>query len=92
MKKLFAVRDAKSGSWGPISIQEHSANAIRSFEQAVMDTGTQLHKWPEDFAMFEIGTYDDQKGLVTALDQPHLIANAMDVKTRHQSPSLSAVI
>ena len=37
-----------------------TGQAMRAFEDTVNDVTTQFGKHPEDFTLFEIGTFDDQ--------------------------------
>jgi len=57
--KVFAIFDSKIGSFGVPFFQHHAGQAIRSFQSAARDSTTQIAQFPEDFSLFELGTYDD---------------------------------
>lgn len=49
--------------------------AIRAFQDAVnSDTPSDISQHPEQFTMFKIGEYDDQKGLINSYDSPEYLA------------------
>lgn len=60
--QVFSVFDLKSKVFGQPFYSHNSAVAQRSFSIAVNDSSTGLFKHPEDFVLFHIGTFDDEKG------------------------------
>lgn len=73
--QIIAVYDVKSACYArPVAVPADGA-AIRSFQDAVNDKSTEYHKHPEDYAMFNIGTYDDQSGEITS-SKPRQLAQA----------------
>lgn len=73
--QMVAVFDVKTGSYArPIAVPADGA-AVRSFQDAVNDAGTEYNKHPEDYAMFNIGTYDDISGEIIAT-KPRILAQA----------------
>lgn len=80
-KTIFAVLDAASGAFGNPWVVPHIGVALRAFTDEVNnpDTGD-LFRHPQDFALYEIGSYDDISGTITALPIPKLIAQAASLK------------
>ena len=68
--KLFTIWDSKTEAFRYPHFVQNSGQAIRSFQEAVMDTKIELGKYPEDFSLFEMGTLDDSTGVYTALNAP----------------------
>lgn len=80
MMKLYAVRDVKADAFGaPMSIATEGL-ARRSFLEACMDQRSDLCKYPNDYMLYELGSYDPNSGEVKAhLPSPIFIASAAAV-------------
>lgn len=76
MMKLFAVRDVKADAFGAVMVISTVGIAIRSFSDACADARSEFAKYPEDYMLYEIGTFEPNSGLVTALQMPKLIVTA----------------
>jgi len=53
--------------------------AIRSFTDECNKTDSELHIHPEDYDLYEIGTWDDQTAIYISLEAPRVIARAQDI-------------
>lgn len=61
---VYAVLDAKGGFFGMPFYELEDSIAIRAFSDAVNDGSNPnnlWHKHPEDFTLYKIGVYDNQK-------------------------------
>ena len=79
MKQLvIAVRDSAADVFGRPYFVPTAGIAIRSFTDEVNRKAddNQLHKHAKDFALYEIGEYDDATGMVVCHPQPKLLINA----------------
>lgn len=55
--------------------------AVRSLRGAVNATEqSDLTQYPEDFALYHLGTFDDETGLITPLAAPLHIMDALQLK------------
>lgn len=54
----YSILDKKAGTYGTPFFSPTNATAIRSCEEAVSDTDTPYAKYPEDFCLFLLGTFD----------------------------------
>lgn len=63
MYKMYAVYDAKAGSFKPPYFCVNDAVAMRMFAQTVANV-EELHRFPEDFQMFYLGEFDDDTGKI----------------------------
>lgn len=75
--KIFSIFDRKSETFGQVMCKPAVGVMTREFVDAVNDEATQLNKHPEDFALFELGIFDDVDGSVDS--QIRLISEAKDV-------------
>jgi len=78
--QMVAVFDVKCGAYArPVAVPSDGA-AIRSFMDAVNDNSTEYAKHPEDYSMFNLGTYDDSTGEMIS-KKPLQLAQACALKT-----------
>lgn len=88
--KVFSVYDSKVGAYlNPIFLQSKGA-AMRAFEDAVNSSDHQFYKHAADFTMFELGSWDEEKGKFTLHSTPISIGVAIEFK-RPEKPVLSNV-
>lgn len=78
--KIFTVNDSKAKAWGMPMILKSSGEAVRSFTDVANDTATMIGKHPEDFALFEIGEYCEQTGVITSYPEKISLGSALDYK------------
>lgn len=72
---MIAIFDVKIGAYArPVAVPADGA-AIRSFQDAVNDKSTEYNKHPEDYSIFNIGTYDDVSGEFLS-KKPTILAQA----------------
>jgi len=69
MKQLiFAVYDSKAKVFAIPFFLPSEAVAVRAFAAAANDLDTQLGKFPEDFTLFQVGSYNDENGQIFGLE------------------------
>lgn len=76
--KTFAVFDSKAGVFSHQWNSHNAATAVRRFAEDVNNEQHPVAKHPEDFTLFEIGEYDEEKGLMTSLATPHSLGLASE--------------
>jgi hypothetical protein len=79
MKQVIcAVRDSAADVFGRPYFVPTAGVAIRSFTDEVnrQADDNQFYKHPKDFALYEIGMYDDATAMVETHPQPKLLINA----------------
>lgn len=77
--KIFAIHDAKANAFLQPFFSPTAGTAERAFSTAVKDPASQFEKFPEDFTLFEIGSFDDASGDLVRLDTPHPIIKAIQL-------------
>jgi len=65
---IFAIYDSKALYYGPPFIQQNVDMGKRAFADIVNEPGNPIHAHPSDFSLIEIGTYDDEKGVIVDCD------------------------
>lgn len=65
--KVFSIYDTKAKVYNLPFYSQQVASAIRMFGDVANDRNTSINKHPADYVLYEIGTFDDQEGVLTAL-------------------------
>lgn len=77
---IISIRDVVANLYSPCSFVQSKGAALRSFSQEVnrADTNNQLYNHPNDFELYELGTFDDETATFELLSQPAQIGLARD--------------
>jgi len=60
--KIFTVYDLKSETYLPPFCMRSKGEALRSWQTIVNDDQSNFSKFPADFTLYEIGSFDDNSG------------------------------
>lgn len=74
--EIYTLHDTKTGGWRVPFFCHFEAEAVRQVVQAVSDDRTELHRFPSDFILYRIGTYDEATGVVSAASPVNLGASS----------------
>lgn len=79
MKKIIlAVYDSKTECYGMPFPADTLAQAVRDFSDAIADTKTMFSKHPEDYSLFELGSYDYGSGTLEPSLAPRRVITALE--------------
>lgn len=78
-KKIYSVRDAKGEVYHQPFYQNTHGEAERAFLELVKDERTFVAKYPEDYDLYYLGEFDDQKGTFESLVTPHHMMKATNL-------------
>lgn len=79
IKTLYSVFDQKAQVYGtPFSCINESI-ALRSFAHAANDLGTDIGVYPVDFTLYELGTFDEDTGILQPVPAPRPIVCALQL-------------
>lgn len=73
---VFSVYDSKACFFGQPFFDQHEASAIRNFSDAVNDASNPNNMWnkhPEDFSLFQIGSFHNETGELVPIHPKNLI-------------------
>lgn len=79
--KLFAIWDTKAEAFNLPFFCHTNGQAIRSFTTEASNPESMLAKYPEDYALFELGTYDDSNATFNLLPAPKSLGTAQEYVT-----------
>lgn len=77
---MYTVRDKAVGSFLPPFYVRAAGEALRSFTEAVNDVKSNFAKYPDDFTLFCLGSFDDGSGMFDTVE-PQRVVSARDVFT-----------
>jgi len=82
--QVYSVRDAKAEIFNQPFLQKTHGEAERTFKNLVSDPNSTVGKFPEDYSLYYLGTYDDSKGLYQSLAEPQHIIKAVNCLAKIQ--------
>lgn len=65
MKKIFVIKDEKSGTHYDPFTMGNTIDAQRTFMQAMKNEKSMISQYPEDFNLYFLGEYDEEIGLIS---------------------------
>lgn len=68
--QVFSVFDVKAAAFSTPFFSKNKFTAIRDFQNAVNDENTMLAKHPEDYILYDIGSFDEFTGALVATSPP----------------------
>lgn len=68
--KMFTVFDSKAAAYLPPFFTQTTGTALRSFESECNNPESSFYKYPGDYALFELGSFDQANSTVELLPAP----------------------
>ena len=79
-QEIFTIRDSKAGSYGIPFYSPTPGTAERQLRELTNDPQSMVHKYPEDYDLYKIGSYNQLTGNLEKLDTPQHICKAISLK------------
>lgn len=79
VQQIYGVFDRKSALYRFPQFVRTEGQAIRSFETGCLDPQTEMGRFPADFDLYLIGSWDDERGVLIPRDQPSFVISALTV-------------
>lgn len=80
--KAFSILDGKTSSWSAPAFLQHTGQAERMFVDLANDGQSMISKYPTDFSLYEVGSWDDDKCILSSMSPFHLITTGASVKRK----------
>jgi hypothetical protein len=80
MLKVVTVFDSKVEAYLPPMYFKARGEALRSITETCNDSQSMFFKHPADYFFYELGEFDDSKGVFT-LTEPKILGCALDFKS-----------
>lgn len=72
---IYSIRDVSAHVFTAPTIDLTDESAIRSFSQAVNNSGSIMNFVPSDFSLYRIGTLDVESGQIEPLSPPAMLVS-----------------
>lgn len=69
---MYSILDFKSSLWSPPFVCRHNVEATRMFERLMSDKDSVPAKYPSDFSLYQIGSFDEETGEVCSVSHSFL--------------------
>lgn len=76
---VYSIYDEKSQSYGTPFFMATDGLAARAFSDLVKDTTTLVGMHPEDFVLYQIGSFDDASAVLVSEDVPVFVVRASSI-------------
>lgn len=77
---VCAVRDSAVDGFATPFFMASTAVAVRSFRDEVLKGDSPMNKHPEDYALYQLGVFDEQVGQFENCPSPIQLIRAQDIK------------
>ena len=79
-QKVYSVRDSKSEVFFKPFISKNAGEALRSFASEANRGDGLISQYPEDFALYELGDWDERAGKLMPYLQNKMLGHAFEFK------------
>lgn len=84
INNVYAIFDIKSESYTQPSFMQNDAVARRSVHHLIENPGSTYHSHPEDYTLYNLGTYDERTGTFDLLTDYYPVAKFLDIIAEKQ--------
>ena len=67
---VYAIFDSAAHVFTAPTIDISDASAVRSFQQAIANSGSVMNFKPDDFSLYQVGTFDVETGALEPFTPP----------------------
>ena len=67
---VYAIYDSAAHVFTAPTIDISDASAVRSFQQAIANSGSVMNFKPDDFSLYQVGTFDVETGVLEPFNPP----------------------
>lgn len=78
-QSMFSIYDSKADAYLPPFFLHNEFMALRVFTDCANDQTHQFGKHPEDYTLFELGSFEDSNAKIALHDTPKSIAVAIEL-------------
>lgn len=90
---LCTIYDSKAEIYKPPMLFPNLPAALRAFTEVAGDTTSDIGRYPEDFSIVEIGSFNTSSGELHKLEPPKFVSTALGLlkQTEDESTNITAV-
>lgn len=75
---VYAIYDSAAHVFTAPTIDISDASAVRSFQQAIANSGSVMNFKPDDFSLYQVGTFDVETGELEPFTPPSRLVVGSD--------------
>ena len=89
--KMYSIYDDQAQAYVTPFFMQNDGLAIRAFsDNTNAKDDNNIAKHPEQFSLYQVGEWNDKKGLVEPLEQPRFMYKAIELKD--QEPEVDIIL
>lgn len=81
---VYAIYDSAAHVFTAPTIDISDASAVRNFQQAIANSGSVMNFKPDDFSLYQIGTFDVETGELEPFTPPSRLIVGSDADYRKE--------
>lgn len=89
--KVYAIYDVKAGAYYPPFFKATDGLSIRDFTDMANDPNTMIGRHPEDYVLYQVGLWDDNKGELSPIKHV-LLGKAVEYLAREKQETLPGFV
>lgn len=78
IQKIFTIHDSKAEVFKKTFTANTTGEILRQWQVMANDPETEIGKFPADFTLFEIGTFNLQTGLIDTYESKKSLGTALE--------------
>lgn len=82
--QLFSIFDKKTRIYHPPIYAHNAGHAMRVLTDVFTRSNSVYLNYPDDFEVYEVGQFNDQKCLIKTIEPARLLCTARDLMTKEQ--------
>lgn len=84
--QMYTIKDEKSCIYNTPFYADNVTDAVRTFTVTAENPKSAINKWPQEFSLYFVGTYNQQTGIVSQPKLPEHICSAVSVLAKTEVP------
>ncbi len=89
--EVFSIYDTKADAYLSPFYSHNKATALRSFSDLANDSSTQFSQHAGDYVLFQVATWDDERGRHEPLTANINLGTAIEFQQPTEPPTLEAI-
>lgn len=81
---VFSIFDTKTGLYMQPFYMRTQGEAMRALMSVMQDVNHNFAKYPSDFVLFRLGTYDESSACFEMLNAPHSVCGLIELVAQQQ--------
>lgn len=77
--KVYSIFDLKVGAYNFPFTMRSNGEALRAFADMANDPGNRIGLHPEDYVLYAVGEFDDERGILSPLSPHETLGKAVEL-------------